>query len=289
MHHFIHNLISRHARPMGNIMPRLRSRFENREHAQKIDTEGTELTREEHAIPVSKEPPVTDRPVTDLPGDKKDQPAQQPTRAERDEGYEYTAQNVKAALPGKAEVPIKENGTHLISGPIEELQGPASYLQEEPAVPGTEKPLSSFAQKQTPNYLPVAEPQPDLPLEPADEPTAETKKRASNTPELSESLYDDHPVKPVFKNEDARPVVVQQGGILGDPPGMTGFKEQKNNESGSFENTGAQSRPVIKVSIGKIHVRAITQPVVATRKETPVAKPSLSLDDYLKERNKKRS
>lgn len=289
MLHFIQNLLARHTMPGTTVKPRLMSRFETGEQEQKIVTEETELIRGEHQMPPANEKPEAGRVVQDQPGIKNEQTVQQPVSSIRNEKDEYPAQAKNAELTGKPEAPLKQKETGLFAEPFNEQAEFARHTLVKPAAHTVDESGTPLVHKLNSKSDPLDQPRIDLPMKAADEKPAETKKQFMNSPEFSEFALDDHSEKTVIKNEDNRPAVIQPGGILGEPPGITGFGGQKNIDSRSFENSGAGSNPVIKISIGKIHVRAITQPVAAIRKSTPIAKPALTLEDYLKERNKKRS
>ncbi len=73
-------------------------------------------------------------------------------------------------------------------------------------------------------------------------------------------------------------------GLLGAPPRLS--HQQSNIDKGLFKkNKKAETEPVIKVNIGRIEVRAVTNkaPVPPRRKASP--KPKLSLTEYLTQRD----
>lgn len=68
------------------------------------------------------------------------------------------------------------------------------------------------------------------------------------------------------------------------PQWFNHFSPDRNMQrSGQYSVAASAPQPVIKVSIGRIDVRAITQPAAA--KNNTAAKPAMSLDDFLKKRS----
>ena len=90
-------------------------------------------------------------------------------------------------------------------------------------------------------------------------------------------------LKPVSGNKKIQDAFVKPAGIFGEPPGVNTVYSQKIKDQIQTEQSG---KPIIKVSIGQINVRAVSQPAVAAKKSIPVTKTGLSLEDYLKKRNK---
>ena len=79
----------------------------------------------------------------------------------------------------------------------------------------------------------------------------------------------------------------KSGGAFGDPPGALSNSRIPGNKRLENFHPDIDSRPVIKVSIGQINVRAVTStPLVVSQKSRGVPKQSLTLEDYLKQRSK---
>lgn len=72
-------------------------------------------------------------------------------------------------------------------------------------------------------------------------------------------------------------------GLLGTPPGLRNFS---NTDAGSLRKT--ETPPAIKVTIGRIEVRAVSSPIPTTPMSKAAPKPTLSLDDYLQRRNERK-
>ena len=90
-------------------------------------------------------------------------------------------------------------------------------------------------------------------------------------------------VNPLMENSDFAITPRKHGGLLGEPPA---FNNRKINQNFPVNHSDHQTAPVIKVSIGQINVRAVTPPQVSAKKPKMVPKPTLSLEDYLKQRTK---
>ncbi len=93
--------------------------------------------------------------------------------------------------------------------------------------------------------------------------------------------------KPVFPGENLNTVkrpTEKASGILGEPPGLRpGFSDSK--QAMPLLKEEPKQAPVIKVSIGQIHIRAVAPPPpVNNTKPKDVYKPILTLEDYLKGR-----
>jgi hypothetical protein len=74
-----------------------------------------------------------------------------------------------------------------------------------------------------------------------------------------------------------------QQGIALSPYNGNGYPDRNVQRSGQYTPAAAAPQPVIKVSIGRIDVRAITQPAAA--KSNTANKAVMSLDDFLKKRS----
>lgn len=107
-------------------------------------------------------------------------------------------------------------------------------------------------------------------------------KMTDSVPKTNEFKAD---VKPTpQKNEEfgnADKFSFRQSGL---PDWLSDWKNNPGRESNARE-TVPESKPVIKVNIGRIEVKAIMQPVSVTPKRINTPKPKLSLEDYLKQRD----
>jgi len=87
------------------------------------------------------------------------------------------------------------------------------------------------------------------------------------------------------------------GNLLNEPirpksPSSLVFEKNRrssaNQQAVFFENPGQKAEPTIKVSIGRIEVRAIVTPQAVKKETNTTQNPGMSLDDYLKKRNDKK-
>lgn len=89
---------------------------------------------------------------------------------------------------------------------------------------------------------------------------------------------------PVHPAEQSKKIYEPKG-ALGEPPGQLNSYGLNGAQARAPISTEPKAAPVIKVSIGQIHVRAINPaPPVSTPKPRPSHKPVLTLEDYLKGR-----
>lgn len=77
---------------------------------------------------------------------------------------------------------------------------------------------------------------------------------------------------------------IGSNGLLGLPPSLTDWKSELNQES-FIKDIKTETEPVIKVNIGRIEVRAVTQQTPLPPRPKASPRPKLTLDDYLKQRN----
>jgi hypothetical protein len=89
----------------------------------------------------------------------------------------------------------------------------------------------------------------------------------------------------------------RNGNLLNEPvrpksPSSLVFEKNRrssaNQQAVFFENPGQKAEPTIKVSIGRIEVRAIVTPQAVKKETHTTQNPGMSLDDYLKKRNDKK-
>ncbi|HEY1166159.1 MAG TPA: hypothetical protein VGE90_13355 [Chitinophaga sp.] len=252
MGNFISNLIARHTTAASYVMPRLRGRFEPQ------------------PAPAAEAMPV------DLRGNVT--PSADHTSA------------VTAALPkgpGRTDAPPP-------AALIQEREAPTAVPPANNTIAPPETLLSLFGAAVT--APPAAHPLPDNGGEPADNypatiPTGGTvnnffvqypppQNGGTHTPSTAPEQTQPATVRPLYFS-------IQSPG----PQGIAFSQYNGNRPAGSFpmQRTGQYSpaaaapQPVIKVSIGRIDVRALTQPAAA--KSNTANKAVMSLDDFLKKRS----
>lgn len=86
-----------------------------------------------------------------------------------------------------------------------------------------------------------------------------------------------------FKSTPFESTRSEFNGLLGTPPGLRNFS---NADAESLPKT--DTPPAIKVTIGRIEVRAVSSPVPPATPAKAAPKPALSLDDYLQRRNERK-
>jgi hypothetical protein len=277
MNNFISNIISNHLQPVNVVLPRLPGRYESLENTPDTITSGIDTIQENTAVPsqginISHSPKATDTqaeitgpstvsqsaaiPVSDREMQKTDQ---QFLSADRDN-------KIKEERPPfiKTGLPVEEEGqsTLLFSGnyfnaPINPGESVVNPLQKnEPVLPANDK---------------------------SDQNNWGKRILENNRENKDEPLFS-LPVLALEKNEPIHSVV-KPAGILGEPPGAKNFNNPDTRAFLAGEDSATNTAPIIKVSIGQISVRAVTQPPVVAKKITPVPQQGLSLEDYLKKRS----
>jgi hypothetical protein len=151
---------------------------------------------------------------------------------------------------------------------------PFRDLNKKPALPGADSPFHVFEQKEENKLNP------------------EQKSTTSFIiPDLKKSHQSD--IKKNNKSSEQQHVVVQQltdyqsdsAGILGKYPSIPGLINPSDSRKTSDHNsTQTSTTPTIKVTIGRIDVRAVTPSVPPPAPTKSGPKPLLSLEDYIKQR-----
>ncbi|MGY2134453.1 hypothetical protein ACW9KT_19655 [Hymenobacter sp. HD11105] len=80
----------------------------------------------------------------------------------------------------------------------------------------------------------------------------------------------------------------RSAGLLGEPARLPGYGKEAA-VSGAAGSVAGQPQPVIKVTIGRIDVRAVLQPAAARSQPKAEPRPLLSLDEYLQQRKARNS
>ena len=101
----------------------------------------------------------------------------------------------------------------------------------------------------------------------------------SRNDELKPPTEPQLPAKEKFGHTD---VLSSKGNVL--PEWLNDFKNNQKQESKNKDSL-PELKPVIKVNIGRIEVKAIMQPASVAPKRLNNPKPMLSLEDYLKQRD----
>ena len=266
MGNFISNLITRHTTAASYVMPRHRGRFE----PQAGPAEAAPAYLRTDVPPPADPADDTPAAANALPERPNSTPQSSPHQQERD----YRP----PVPPAKRTVVPPETLLPLFTPPATPLPDaqPSSHNVQEQAIPGNYP--GPVAIPGTVNNLFAKHPPPGF--------------REANTPSLPpEGEQEQHAA--------ARPHYFainppgQQGIAFTVDTGNNGkgstvssyrenhFSPDRNTQrSGQYSVAASAPQPVIKVSIGRIDVRAVTQPAAA--KQGTAAKPAMSLDDFLK-------
>lgn len=135
--------------------------------------------------------------------------------------------------------------------------------------------------------------------EPRDENTPEIKPARESTDETQSARLDQNPgieplprataVKSPESRANERPGSTDQSRRavrkpLAPPLQRVTRAEDSNSRAGEASNTGETTAPIVRVTIGRVDVRAVKAPAPHPRRETPPA-PKLSLEEYLRSRS----
>ena len=255
MNGFVSNLISRHTQADGNVKPRVRGRFEPERTLPAPALEG-------FSGPVDSFPP------------------EQITQEAEDASLSATARptlfrsEAPPATASPATTPFSED-TATSSSSVTDQQGRIPLLGENEAGPqrhfsplkleqqGLEKVKPAPPKRHAADALPIA-PFPEKVI-PASHPNA--------TPDTWES----------DSATDWAGNLTRLQGLLGDAVRLP--DSRANGSLNAVDQPlDLQPQPVIKVTIGRIEVRAIALPTSAKVQPQAGPKPLLSLEDYLKQR-----
>lgn len=261
MGNFISNLIARHTTAANYVLPRLRGRFEPQAAAPAEGTSGY--------FPAEAPPPQALRaPATKLPGEE-DLPPQE------------------AQEPGKAYDPAVVAATAFVTPPsgVAALFKPPSTAQRSTGYLNGQPLQPSFNSREAPGI-------PDsyaLDNRPDPVPGTVNSFIVNNRPAQQEGL----PETPIGKEQHAAlsPLYfsVDQPGrqhsafTFNNPPAPAMLAPDRSSYRSEQPGAAAAAQSVIKVTIGRIDVRAVPQPAAAKTGAAP--NPAMSLDDFLKKRS----
>ncbi|MBE7169316.1 MAG: hypothetical protein INR73_01935 [Williamsia sp.] len=267
MNGFIQHLITRHIAPAANVMPRVRSLFEpetasgmlqaNSSFEQDTAHEPAPPTWQEKTYPIipSITDPVENRLVPSRPIEEESFPGN-PTQA-----------MPPSAIRSSGRI---ERGMHKEDLPLlpdaEDIQ-PALSLPRRPLPPNmpankTAVNLSGQEEKWTDASSPD---------------TGRTDLAEGRSRKNKEGAYFQDTPSP---NAPVKPVLPHPASQTNrEWPLLQGFRQTASQQLPSSQP------PAIKVTIGRIDVRAVIQQPAQPTQRKPAAKPALSLEEYLKQRN----
>ena len=250
MGNFISNLIARHTTATSYVMPRLRGRFEPQPgpaaEAMPVYSPGNITPSADHTSAVTGVFPERRGPAaTPLAQENEDQPAIPPANNTIAPPETLLSLFAPAAtVPPAAQAPPDNGGEH-------------TRADNYPATMPTGGTVNNFFVK---HPLP--------------------QNGGTNTPSTAPEQTQPATGRPLYFSIQP----AGQQGIAGshyNGNGATGSFPMQG--SGQYSSAAAAPQPVIKVSIGRIDVRALTQPAAA--KSNTANKAVMSLDDFLKKRS----
>lgn len=264
MNNFINNIISRHVDSGKNVMPRLRSRFESPDNSA-VDLPVTFAPVHEkfteQVTDSTQAPSVNNKNIT----------KEKNTSVEKDHSF----------LSSKIAPPQNNNDNDFQIPnrlPLTPVATPVVEQQNDQVVPETNNEKKILKEKYLviDNYRKIISTEQVINMEN----DSVTDFSATVLPVKPK------PVSPVIENKELNGSTNKSYGWLGEPPGAKVFNHLNADEKSLSNEPGTGYTPVIKVSIGQINVRAVTQTPVAIKKPRIVLKPALSLEDYLKQQGK---
>ena len=267
---FIARLIRRHLGSEGVVNPRLPGRFETRTPAVTSELSPVVEEREIPASTASSPPPVMQNDSSGQADNPRFRERILPANHEERFSGEDD-QGVPDEFPSGKEPAIRQ-----LAKPFDSDSGSRTLFQnirreeertELSEVAGKEKVSRSFA----------GHSEMELNADQVTPATLRSETRSGN-PEKAIQL-------PLTGNTDQPQ---KKGGAFGVPPGgsVYPFREERNTRVTRSPEIPAP--PVIRITIGQIHVRAVTPlPSPPVQKPKVNTKPMLSLEDYLHQRNKK--
>ncbi len=295
---FASNLIARHTHTETNIVPRLRGRFEAEQNsfhedispapANAIDTFSERVNADENKGPEADTETSTYRPVVNTT--RHDKGLRQLPDPEPEGPSQVTFSTAKAAFtrPAAFEVnPVANNvrpaNTNAANPESTAPNEPGSHDKQQAATPyqhnfNSNSPANSV--KSSENSL--VWPKPDAPEGRKETAlfTGKTKNSAATesigVPDGASAVQVNNPVQPAtaFKSLNTG---AQNGMNTVSPPNIS----NGNLRDGGQKSFGQTAQPVIKVTIGRIEVKAVHPQAPAPVQRREPQKPMLTLDDFL--------
>lgn len=301
MNNFINNIISRNTEQSTNVKPRLRGKFEPESisstmlladdlsrfetHQKKSPTlktvePGTVVSEEFKTIP--KEEPDVTKAKSDKPYAGKE--AELIIEKDKDVPFRFSPSLNKKFFEKSDEPEEKRNEQFE---PVN--KSTFQLLREEPGLNTSDTPEKN-------ETCPATEPlNVNLEIGRKKRFTVANLEQSNKIQVVAENPapFATEKVKPALKESKAEDSKFKTNktefqGLLGEPPGLRNYKKEPGNNSNtsdSYFSGNAEARPVIKVTIGRIDVRAVTQPTPSANLPKTTPKPKMSLEDYLKQRN----
>lgn len=249
MSDFVNNLVSRHVQVEDNVKPRVRGRFEPAERTRpSLFTQDTSTESYGTSWPAQQIEPYAEQPAGRLPARQ-------------------------SPLPGAVASP------HLPGAPAGEWEQAMER-----------RPLEAAVRKQSPagpSVSPASSEESALVSTSPDAQQAVSKFPQAVAMDLKRQHQD--LVEPALRVGSEAGISraespSQLNGLLGGPARLP-TTQRSSSPSGREQGPAAATPTTIKVTIGRIEVRAVSAPTPATPQPSASPKPLLSLDEYLKRRN----
>ena len=281
MSNFFTNLMARHIQQVADIKPRLRGRFE----PDSLKLPAVAETDEQRAPHKSAQSETTN-PV-DVNKSIHERTQQLPAMAKNTITSE--------AFPAGQE-PLKSAETvPFISSAVKKRTFGENQSGQEPLYESQDIPDQRISKKTAMSLDSGQKSRVSSPEKrTGNEPNPVKKAIRINPKAGEEKNLPDNKVQPVSEEKDIKPSKKQESV----EPGKTITKEQPLHLPDSFVKwmtepvsdrsslgSDTQATPTIKVNIGRIEVRAVTEQPHSPVARKPAFKPKLTLEDYLKQRN----
>lgn len=285
MNGFVSNLISRHIETGGNVKPRVRSRFEP------MDTAFGMLALngffEQDAGDEHEQPP----PATDAAPFSNSRRGEAPGHLEDMRLYGNPEREIfprRKDEPLVASSPMETGAFNTDDQPASDEKKPLKESRPEPARKPEDKPPKkntaipahriSSRPPQPERQLPASEGKTTPAGSESDEPVrplaAFAKSIYSDGQAIRPALSEARQRAPESRNAKGRPL-----NLAAEPPWLSDFRQEPHPLS---ENARP---PVVKITIGRIDVRAAAPPPPPPARKREPAKPRMTLEDYLKKQN----
>lgn len=267
---FIARLIRRHLGSEGVVNPRLPGRFETRTPAVTSELSPVVEETDNHASAAFSPSPLTQNDSSP----REDYPRFRESVFHVDPKNRFTGEDFQG-VPD--EFPSgKEPGIRQLAKPFDSDSGSRRLFQNKRTEEERTE-LSEVAGKEKVSRSFTGHSEKELNADQVTPATVRSETRSGN-PEKAIQL-------PLTGNSD---YPQKNGGALGVSPGAAVYPYREERNTRVTRSPEIPAQPVIRITIGQIHVRAVTPlPSPPVQKPKVNAKPMLSLEDYLHQRNKK--
>lgn len=278
MNHFIQNVLTRHTQAEPTIRPRTRSRFETDKHVS-TDWVANELASGETVVDNREVHTAVPSSQSERSGKFSLQPAQNFENADFPDHSMHVSPPSDFIRPPKA---VKQNPPSLPISPKQEVPNTSlfneKWKESAPQKPIYQKgkPISPKTPMESSDNSPTVDP-PFAIRKDEEKTTPKSKKELAKPTIFGKSGDGNTPAEKPLKDQQATIAPVE-------PAIFSQFQQvplfQTRHPVSDFPDH--QPAPTIKVSIGRIEVRAIIEKTPPPIKKRERLKPNMSLADYLK-------